>query len=229
MDEEVVLIRENMDNLQERDFGTVKVLSGTIGGKACALTQSGIGKVNAAIATTLLIREYRVDALVNTGSAGALDPLLEIGDVVIGERLVYHDVDVRAFGYNRGQIPRLPVMFSSHSTLVHTALSTLNSPEVQKLLQCQVVQGLIASGDQFINNPEVLKDILVDFPDCLLVEMESAAIAHTSHVMGVPFIIIRSVSDRADSTGAKDFTENLHKASVNSARAVLAVVRDLKY
>ena len=217
MDEEISLIRGQMTEIQHIELGGTTFVTGVIDTSVVVLLQSGIGKVNAAIGTTLLIREFEPRWVVNTGSAGALDPSLDIGDVVLGTTLVHHDADVTAFGYAPGQLPKMPQFFTSASWLVDLAGQGSNPGHLR--------QGLIASGDRFVNDPEDLARIKALFPHCLLVEMESAAIAQTCHALGTDYLVVRSVSDRANHEGAGDFKHNLHIAAENSAKIVLDLVR----
>jgi len=217
MDEEISLIRGKMTEIQHIELGGTTFLTGVIDTTVVVLLQSGIGKVNAAIGTTLLIREFEPRWVVNTGSAGALDPSLDIGDVVLGTTLVHHDADVTAFGYAPGQLPKMPQFFASASWLVDLASQGQGDFSLR--------QGLVASGDKFVNDPAELNRIRETFPSCLLVEMESAAIAQTCHVLGTDYLIVRSVSDRANHEGAGDFVHILHIASENSAKVVLGLVR----
>ena len=116
------------------------------------ITQSGIGKVNAAISTTLLINKFKPDIIINTGSAGALDESLNVGDVLISDDVKYHDADATAFGYEYGQVPQMPVAFQSSKPLIEKYLKVVQ----QQQLTAKV--GLIVSGDSLsvvLNNAKI--------------------------------------------------------------------------
>ncbi|MBQ1619090.1 MAG: 5'-methylthioadenosine/adenosylhomocysteine nucleosidase [Bacteroidales bacterium] len=159
---------------------------GMIGNNEIVLAKSGIGKVNAALGAAKLINEYPLDCIVNTGVAGGLSPKLGSLDVIAAERVVYHDVWCGA-GNAYGQVQGLPEMFRSHPTLYGTALS----------LGPKVHGGLLASGDFFISSKAEADAILARFPDAVAVDMESAAIAQTCWLHGVPFLSLRIISDVA--------------------------------
>ena len=145
------------------------------------VTQTGIGKVNAALKTATIIERYKPDLIINSGVAGGLDEKLNIGDAVAGALICYHDVWCGTPNL-KGQIQGLPLFFQSDSK----ALSVLD-PSVHK--------GLIISGDQFIQDKEKLLSLKADFPEALAVDMESAAVAQTCYIYQTPFISIRLISD----------------------------------
>lgn len=121
MEQEIELLREMMENVKAVSFGRFSAYEGELAGKRMVLALSGIGKVNAAVATAWLIRQFAPDCVINTGSAGGLGKGLKVGDVVIGTETEHHDVDVTAFGYARGQVPQLPARFASDGILIETA------------------------------------------------------------------------------------------------------------
>lgn len=222
MEPEIALLKQAMTHLQTQTFGATTVHLGLIGKQNVALCLSGIGKVNAAISTTILIEHFACDCIINTGSAGALSPNMKIGDLVIGTEIAHHDVDVTAFGYQHGQIPQLPPRYHSHKTMLFsTEMAAGQLPELQKH------KGLIVSGDQFISNDNMLATIRKNFPDALAVEMEAAAIAQTCHQLNRPFVIIRAISDTGDSEAAISFEAFLETAAVHSAKLVQILLRHM--
>ncbi|TDG67513.1 hypothetical protein C5L23_001312 [Leuconostoc fallax] len=198
-----------LENITVRQYGGSEIIEGTYKNHDVVLTESGIGKVAAGAATAMLLNNYAPDLLVNTGSAGALDENLVIGDEVIGTHLAYHDVDVTAFGYEYGQLPAQPLYFESDAQVVteFTALTTTRT-------------GLIVSGDQFIQQSQKDK-IKAAFPTALLAEMESAAVAQVATRFGTPFIVLRSVSDLADGHSDVTFDEFVVEAGRRSAALLL--------
>ncbi|WP_107857561.1 5'-methylthioadenosine/adenosylhomocysteine nucleosidase [Neisseria subflava] len=222
MEQEIELLRESMANVKHVSFGKFSAYEGELAGKRMVLVLSGIGKVNAAVSTSWVIHQFAPDCVINTGSAGGLGKGLKVGDVVIGETVAHHDVDVTAFGYVWGQVPQLPAVFASDETLIRQA-----EKAAQVFEGAAVAQGLIVSGDRFVHSSEGVAEIRSHFPDVKAVEMEAAAIAQTCHQLEVPFVIIRAVSDSADEKADISFEEFLKTAAVSSAKMVTEIVKSL--
>ena len=220
MEQEIELLRESMANVKHVSFGKFSAYEGELAGKRMVLVLSGIGKVNAAVSTSWVIHQFAPDCVINTGSAGGLGKGLKVGDVVIGETVAHHDVDVTAFGYVWGQVPQLPAVFTSDSNLIRQA-----EKAVQVFEGAAVTQGLIVSGDRFVHSSEGVAEIRSHFPEVKAVEMEAAAIAQTCHQLEVPFVIIRAVSDSADEKADISFEEFLKTAAVSSAKMVTEIVK----
>lgn len=193
--------------------------TGILEGVSVVLTLSGIGKVNAAAATMLTLALFSPKAVINTGSAGGLASEVEIGDVVLGRVVAHHDVDVRAFGYVIGQVPQLPPLFESDAGLL-----TLAEAAARTFSDTTVHQGLVISGDQFINGGQKLQVIREHFPQVQACEMEAAAIAQVCQQAAVPFVIIRAISDHADYQAEQSFEAFLIWAAKRSAMMVQRLV-----
>lgn len=219
MEEEITLIKDKIDNLENRQLAHLTVFVGNIDNHQVALVQCGIGKVASSAATALLIAEFSPDAVINTGSAGGFDIELDIGDVVIAESLMHHDVDVRHFGYELGQVPNMPASFACDNELVAKAKQA-----IQTLGEAKVKTGLILSGDSFIGSDEAAEQIKQAFPLAKAVEMEGAAIAQVCHTMNVPCVVIRSLSDIAGKTSTVSFENYLKLAAKHSASLVLTML-----
>lgn len=223
MTTEIELLRSKLSNLQTHQFGQFfTIYTGQIGQKDIVLSLSGIGKVNAAIATTLVLEHFSPDVVINTGSAGGIGTSLRVGDVVIGTEVAHHDVDVTAFGYQYGQVPQQPTYFLANSDLV--AVTTYAARAFENAI---VVQGTIVSGDSFIHSKAQLDTIFQHFPNAQAVEMEAAAIAQTCAMLNKPFVIIRAISDNANEKAEISFDEFLVKASEHSAKMVLNLIAAL--
>lgn len=166
--------------------------TGRLGNNDIVLWQCGIGKVNAAVGTMRLYAEHHPDAILSTGLAGGIDPLTSVMDVLAATQAVYHDVDCGS-GLNcvYGQIQGLPARFDADQLLLDHALATAKLQATNSKL----LTGLICTGDQFITDRERQNDIKRHFPDGLACDMESAAIAQTCHLLGVPFLSLRVISD----------------------------------
>ncbi|RPD89143.1 5'-methylthioadenosine/adenosylhomocysteine nucleosidase [Neisseria weixii] len=222
MAQEIELLKTRMDDIKAFQFGKFNAYEGTLNGKRMVLVLSGIGKVNAAIATSWVIHQFQPDCVINTGSAGGLGKGLKVGDVVIGERIAHHDVDVTAFGYVWGQIPQQPAVFESDEHLMAVAKEAAQAFE-----HARVNRGLIVSGDQFVHSRERVAEIRGHFNDVQAVEMEAAAIAQACHQLDTPFVVIRAVSDSADEKADISFEEFLKTAAASSAKMVTEVVAKL--
>lgn len=223
MDEEVDLLRSKMADIEEINLAGSEFYKGKIDNQEVVLLKSGIGKVNAAMGTALLIEKFHPDVIINTGSAGGFHKELNVGDVVISTEVRHHDVDVTIFGYEYGQVPRMPAYFSPDDNLVSVA-----EKSAEKINDIQVVKGLIASGDSFMNDPERVELIRSKMPDLYAAEMEAAAIAQVAHQFQVPFVIIRSLSDIAGKDSNVSFDQFLETAAKNSAELILLMLEELK-
>ncbi|MEK3890639.1 5'-methylthioadenosine/S-adenosylhomocysteine nucleosidase [Bacillus sp. FSL K6-3431] len=222
MEEEVSLLREQIENKQTEVIAGCEFIAGTLGNKEIILLRSGIGKVNAAMSTTILMERYQPDVVINTGSAGGYNPELKVGDLVISTEVRHHDVDVTIFGYEYGQVPQLPPAFKADQGLIDAAAKA-----ALQLEDIQAVTGLIATGDSFMNDPVRVEFVREKFTDLQAVEMEGAAIAQVAHQYSVPFVVIRSLSDIAGQESNISFDQYLETAAVNSANLVLGIVKSI--
>ncbi|SUC10190.1 5'-methylthioadenosine/S-adenosylhomocysteine nucleosidase [Pasteurella canis] len=221
MAQEVEILANLMENKVITQVASCTIYEGDIQGKSVALVQSGIGKVAAAMGTTALLQLTRPDIVINTGSAGGVTAGLNVGDIVISNETIYHDVDVTAFGYVKGQLPACPPAFVSDERL--SALA-----ETIALAQGHnVKRGLICSGDSFINGGEALAKIKVDFPNVMAVEMEATAIAQVCHAFNLPFVVVRAISDGGDGEANMSFEEFLPLAAKQSSQIVLGMLERL--
>ena len=164
--------------------------TGRLGNNEIVLWQCGIGKVNAAVGTMRLVSQHRPDAIISTGLAGGIDEKMQVMDVLAATQSVYHDVDCgTGLGCQLGQVQGLPARYDADSRLLgHASEVALSSDE-------RLMTGLICTGDQFITDRDRLNVIKANFPDGMACDMESAAIAQTCHLLGVPFLSLRVISD----------------------------------
>lgn len=222
MEEEVAEIKAIMSVEEELENHGYLFYKGTINKKTVVLLQGGIGKVNAAIATTLLFQNFPIELVINVGSAGGLNMSQNVGDVVISSSVVHHDVDVTAFQRELGEVPGMPKYFKADEVLLDTVKQIL----AEQNLTAHV--GLIASGDQFIGRQDQVDYIRSHFQDAMCVEMEAAAIAQVCYVFNKKFIITRSLSDIFNK-GENDiqFDEYLKKASKASAKMCYELITRL--
>lgn len=180
------------------------------------IVRCGIGKVNAALCVQILADEFEVSHIINTGVAGSLNAVLDIGDILVSKDALHHDMDVTIFGYQPGEVPQMG--FREFKADEHMIESAVNScKEVNPDLHVHV--GRVVSGDQFISSKEVKQRLISDFQgDCA--EMEGASIAHGAYLNGIPFVIIRAISDKADDSAEMDYPTFEKEAAKHSAALV---------
>ncbi|PAE31107.1 5'-methylthioadenosine/S-adenosylhomocysteine nucleosidase [Paenibacillus sp. 7884-2] len=221
MDEEVALLLDQMTEKQEQTVANCLFVQGKLQDKSVVLLKSGIGKVNAAMATTIMHERFAPTHVINTGSAGGFASNLEVGDIVISTEVVHHDVDVTAFNYSYGQVPGLPPMYKADKTLVEKAVAAVKNMDIN----CE--QGIIATGDSFMEDAERVAFVHEKFPTMLASEMEAAAVAQVCHQYNKPFVIIRALSDIAGKKSSISFDQFLETAAKNAAQLIIAVVKSL--
>ncbi len=198
---------------------------GTLEGHPVVIVRCGIGKVNAAMCVQILADLFEVTHIINTGVAGSLNPKLDIGDILISEKALQHDMDSSPIGFAPGQIPDIDVLaFPADRVMIDTALAACRrvNPDIH------VLTGLVVTGDQFISNREAKERLVSVFQgDCA--EMEGGAIAQASYLNKLPFLIIRAISDKADdSAGGIDFPTFERQAAEHCAKLTVEFVRSFK-
>jgi len=221
MDEEIHYLLEVMTDKKENEVAGSLFVEGKIKGKEVVLLKSGIGKVNAAVATTILHEQYAPTCVINTGSAGGLDEKCNVGDVVIASYVIHHDVDVTAFNYEYGQVPGMPTMFIADKKLNQLIQEILESDDLVAHI------GAIATGDSFMNNKEQVAKVHERFPSIMAVEMEAAAIAQVCHRYETPFVMIRALSDIAGKHSSISFDQFLDDAAKNASSMIVHFIDKL--
>lgn len=219
MDEEVAILKEKIQNREDVTIGKSEFSIGKIDSIDVVLLKSGIGKVNAAVGTTLLLDHFKPDYVLNTGSAGGYHTDLNVGDIVISTDVRHHDVDVTVFGYEYGQVPQMPPGFTPDESLIKKA-----EKAAAGITDIKVAKGLIVTGDSFMNDPERVEFVRGKFTDLYAVEMEAAAIAQVCHLFNVPFVIIRALSDIAGKDSNISFDQFLETAALHSATLILNII-----
>ena len=212
MPEELAYLIQHLENASEEMVLGNTYHTGKIGAVELVLVESGIGKVMAAMSVAILADHFRVDAVINTGSAGALAE---------GISVAYHDVDVTAFGYEYGQMAQQPLYFESDKKFV-----TLIQESLSKLDQNWHL-GLIATGDSFVAGDDKIAVIKEHFPQVLAVEMEGAAIAQAANALKLPFLVVRAMSDNANHEASISFDEFIVEAGRRSAQALLTLLESI--
>ena len=222
MEVEVALLRDQLSEVEMLEQAGMEFCSGRMGECDVVIARSGVGKVNAAVCAQAMIDLLGVTHIINTGVAGSLDARIDIGDVVISTDAVHHDVDVTIFGYAPGQIPRMEPSFPADPVLA----DALAEGVAQVVPDIRVFRGRVLSGDQFVCSDEVKQRLRETF-DGLCCEQEGAAIAQTCHINGIPFAIVRAISDKADGSDEVDYDEFEVIAAERSARIVAHVLESL--
>ncbi len=212
---EVETIKSLMENKQSQTISGVEYVSGTLHGKEIVVAVCGIGKVAAAMCAQTMIIKYSPEAIINTGVGGSLSEKLNICDVAIAESLVQHDMDTSPLGDPIGLISGLNIVNIPCDTSVVDKLEKC----VEALGEVKAVRGIIASGDQFIASTEK-KDFIKKNFDAIVCEMEGASIAQVCFTNGVPFGVVRAVSDCADGSSHMDYGEFLPVAAANAAKLI---------
>lgn len=212
MDEEIAILKENMTDAKEASKAGMAFIHGNLWGIDTVLVVSGIGKVNMAICTQILIDTYDVDTVINTGVAGSLNNKLDIGDIVISECAQQHDMDASPLGDPVGTIPRMDQsIFYADPSLAEMAKTACEKANPD--IHCHI--GKVVSGDQFIADAEK-KDFLISTFQGDCAEMEGAAMAHVAYLNQIPFVILRAISDKADNSGHMDYASFAKQAIVHT-------------
>ena len=237
MKEEIDLVKGMVTERDVVEFGNREFITGKINGVDCVVAFSKWGKVAATITATVLLTEFHVTDLFFIGTAGALADGLKVGDIVVSKRLVQHDLDARPI-IKQYELPLLNKVYvdsdEALSELAGRAVRNLLAQGVEKMVGKKTVEefglqptlyfGDVASGDQFINSVEKRNEIISGLPGVLCVEMEGAAVAQACMEFGVPFTVIRTISDTADHNARIDFGKFI--AEVANAYS-LAIVNEI--
>lgn len=219
LDEEVQSLQQALADRQDQKIGPYTMSCGRLAGREVVICRSGIGKVAAGNCAALMAACFKVKALINTGAAGGLLPGMKIGDLILCTAAAQHDFDLQVFNYARGQIPGHDPLIKADAVLLARAREAAAAAGLP-----DPFEGIVLSGDQFISSDEKCADFKKSFPGCAAVEMEGAAVAQTAEDFGIPFLVIRAVSDCADQHGAVSYDEFSKAASLKSAALVQALL-----
>ncbi|NPA11684.1 MAG: 5'-methylthioadenosine/adenosylhomocysteine nucleosidase [Epsilonproteobacteria bacterium] len=221
MREELEPLLEKVNIKQEIDYSKNRYYIGEFEGKELVLAYSKIGKVNASITASVLLEKFKADVLLFSGVAGAIDEDLKIGDLIIASKTCQHDVDLTVFGYEPGFIPESKTFYDCDENLRNIA------KDVAKEKGIKLKEGIIASGDQFIHNKEKKEWIKNTF-NASAIEMEGGAVGCVAWHFGVPFFMLRSISDSAEEGAGVDFDEFLEESSKVSAAFLIDMLRKIQ-
>ncbi len=223
MDVEVERLTQSMEKERELNRAGMHFCEGRIGGTEVVIVRCGIGKVNAGLCVQILCDLFDVTHVINTGVAGSLDNEINVGDVVISIDAMYHDMDVTGLGYEPGQIPQMDVLaFAADRKLREAAVKACReaAPDIG------VFEGRVVSGDQFICD-RAKKEAIRNTFGGLCTEMEGAAVAQAAHINGIPYVIVRAISDKADESIVVSYAEFEAKAAEHCAAIVEHLVKTL--
>lgn len=222
MEEEVAILKKHMEEPEEQIHAGMNFLHGSLWGTDTVVVTSGIGKVNIAVCTQILIDLYGINTVINTGVAGSLNPKLDIGDIVLSRCAQQHDMDVSPLGDPVGTIPRMEEsIFPADETLIKIAKSACEKANPD--IHCHI--GKVVSGDQFIADGEKKNYLVQTFQgDCA--EMEGAALAQVAYLNHIPFLIIRAISDKADNSGHMDYPVFARQAIVHTVNLLKEMYRN---
>lgn len=197
---EVETLKENMHEKKTAQIAGMEFCEGILEGLPAVVVQCGVGKVNAAMCAQTLCAVYGVTHLVNTGIAGSLCNDLDVGDLLVSQDAIYHDFDCNAFGYPHCKVPGMDVIaFPADEMMIELAVAA-----AEAVHPGHIKLGRVATGDKFVCTAEQ-KRAIVERTEGLCTEMEGAAIAHTAYRNGVPFVILRAISDKADESVEVDY------------------------
>jgi adenosylhomocysteine/aminodeoxyfutalosine nucleosidase len=221
MPEEIEPIISKLENLKKTEYAANTYYEGSYKGKDVVVAYSKIGKVFATLTATSLLEKFACDLLLFSGVAGAISPDLNIGDLIIADGLCQHDLDITAFGHPYGYVPEGEVCIPTDVTLRNIAKKVASDKGLK------LVEGVIATGDQFVANPE-RKDWIGKTFNAHALEMEGASVAVVCSSLDVPFFILRAISDSADMDASFNFDEFLESSAKISADFILAMVEKIK-
>lgn len=222
MEIEVNQIKSELSEIKITKKAGMEFNSGMLMGKPVVIVRSGVGKVNAGICAQILCDIFNVDAIINTGIAGSLKDEINIGDIVLSEDALQHDMDAVAFGYDIGIIPQMEEStFKADKKLISIAKQACKST----CTHINSFVGRIVSGDQFVSSKEKKKWLADNFHG-YCTEMEGAAIAQAAYLNNIPFLIVRSISDKADDSAEMDYPTFESMAVENSVKLIKEIVKN---
>ena len=224
MESEVSALKDAMNTERVVTKAGMNFYEGTLQGAEAVVVQSGVGKVNAAMCVQILADLFQVTHVMNTGVAGSLNADLDIGDILVSVQAIQHDMDVTALGYEPGRIPG----FEKREFIADAEMADAVAAACRRAHpDVNIVKGCVLSGDQFISSAEVKERLITQFHgDCA--EMEGASIAQAAALNGIPFVIIRAISDKADGSAEMDYPSFEIQAAEHCAKMVLEFVKSFR-
>lgn len=228
MESEVELLVSLLDEKESYKIGKHTYYTGLLEGTPSVIARAGVGKVNAAVCTAAMILEFAPEYILNTGVAGALGEGITVGDVIIADSCIEHDLEYGSLGDARGSI-----FYPDSTSEIRMPASAELSAKLEAAArevsggEFAVKRGCVATGDCFVSSTAKKSDILCAFPDALCCEMEGAAIAQVCRLYSTEFSILRSMSDSADGEAEMDFPTFVKLSADRAARITAALARAL--
>lgn len=221
METEVELLKAAMGDVVAHRIAGMDFAQGTLGSVPAVVVRSGVGKVNAALCVQVLADRFGVSHVVNTGAAGSLDAAIDIGDVVVSTDALHHDADATFFGYEPGQVPGMPLAYKADAALQRLAAEAVAkaAPDIRAF------RGRVVSGDRFVDDRATKQRLACAFGG-LCCEMEGAAVAQACWANGIPFVIVRAISDKADGSESETYQAFEDKAARDCSRIVRVMVEE---
>ncbi len=221
MEEEIEPLLAHFDSVNKVDYANNTYYEVNHKGLDIVIAYSKIGKVFATLTASTMIQKFGCDTLLFSGVAGGINPALKIGDLIIADKLCQHDLDITAFGHPAGYVPGGKVFVETTKSLREVAIDVAQENDIK------VIEGTIATGDQFVYKPEQKKFIETTFNADAL-EMEGASVAVVCDALEVPFFILRAISDTADGGADIDFDAFLKTSAINSANYLIKILQKLQ-
>ena len=221
MEEEIEPLLAYFDKVNVVEYANNKYYEVSYNGLEIVIAYSKIGKVFASLTASTMIEKFGCDILLFSGVAGGINPKLKIGDLIIADKLCQHDLDITAFGHPHGYVPGGKVFVETSKELRDVAI------KVAKENDLKVIEGIIATGDQFVHSTQ-RKEFIENTFNADALEMEGASVAVVCDALNVPFFILRAISDTADMDAGFDFDEFLKSSAKNSADYLIKILKELK-
>lgn len=221
MEEEITPLLENFTDINKINYANNIYYECKLGNLDVVIAYSKIGKVFSTLTATTMIEKFGCDTLLFSGVAGGINPKLKIGDLIVANQLLQHDLDITAFGHPYGYVPGGDVFIKTDDKLKNIAL------EVAKENNIKIIEGIIATGDQFIAD-EKRKDFIKDTFNADALEMEGGSVAVVCDALDIPFLILRAISDTADMDAGFNFDEFLETSAKNSANFLMKVINKIQ-
>ena len=221
MQEEIEPLLAHFKDVNVLEYANNKFYEVSYNGLEIVIAYSKIGKVFASLTASTMIEKFGCDTLLFSGVAGGINPKLQIGDLIIADKLCQHDLDITAFGHPHGFVPGGKVFVETTKELRDVAIKVANENNLK------VIEGTIATGDQFVHSNE-RKQFIENTFNADALEMEGASVAVVCDALNVPFFILRAISDTADMDAGFDFDEFLKSSAKNSADYLIKIVKELE-
>lgn len=221
MEEEITPLLEHFTDIKKNEFAKNTYYECKLGDLDVVIAYSKIGKVFSTLTATTMVEKYGCDTLLFSGVAGGINPSLKIGDLIVASKLSQHDLDITAFGHPHGFVPGGEVYISTNETLKNIALEVAAENDIK------IIEGIIATGDQFVAD-EKRKEFIESTFNADALEMEGASVAVVCDALNIPCLILRAISDTADMDAGFNFEEFLVDSAKNSANFLMKVVEKIK-